>query len=57
MIEREIEILATLHPTYSREQLRECRDNLVHYFDFVWEIFLKMRADGRLDSLFDKDDT
>lgn len=52
LIEKELEILSSLHPTYTQEQLREARDNLIRYFDLVWEIFLKMRKDGRLDAIF-----
>jgi len=55
LIEKEIAILATLHPSYTKEQLRECRDNFVHYIDFVWKIYLKMRADGRAKEIFDRD--
>jgi hypothetical protein len=57
LIEEELQILATLHPTYTRAQLRECRDNLIDYFDFVWKVFETMRDDGRLRELFDKDST
>jgi len=50
-IEREIEILARLHPTYTRRQLEECRENFVHYLDFVWKIYEQMRADGRAERI------
>jgi hypothetical protein len=55
LIEEEMQILATLHPTYTRAQLREARDNLIHYYDFVWKIFLRMREDGRLAKILDND--
>jgi hypothetical protein len=52
LIEKELLILAELHPTYTRAQLREARDNLIHYYDFVWKVFLRMREDGRLEKIF-----
>lgn len=55
LIEEELQILATLHPTYSRAQLREARDNLIHYYDFLWRVFLRMHEDGRLTKIFDND--
>jgi hypothetical protein len=55
LIEEELQVLATLHPTYSRAELREARDNLIHYYDFVWTVFLRMQNDGRLVGIFDKD--
>jgi hypothetical protein len=50
-IERQIEVLSRLHPTYTRRQLEECRENFLHYLDFVWKVYRRMQADGRLDSL------
>ncbi len=54
LIEEELQILSQLHPGCSRAELREARDNLVDYYNFVWDVFLRMREDGRLNGIFDK---
>jgi hypothetical protein len=51
IIERELSALARLHPTYSRRELEECRENLLRYLDFVWAVYQRMKADGRLGKL------
>lgn len=50
-IEAELAALSRLHPDYSRAQLLECRDNFLHYLEFVWKIFERMKKDGRLNLL------
>lgn len=52
-LERKLVLLRQLHPDYTEDQIHESYANLVHYFDLVWKIFVRMRADGTLDRIFD----
>jgi len=47
----ELQDLAILHPTYSRIELEEARAQLYRYFDLVWEVFVHLESEGKLDAL------
>lgn len=46
--------LRSLYPDYTEEEIQQAYENLRRYFELGWTIFLRLRAEGKLDSALKK---
>jgi hypothetical protein len=50
-LEDDLRSLAAINPGYTRLELEEARARLYRHFDMVWSMFVRLEAEGTLDSL------